>query len=34
MRCGCNSGFRLRLRMVEAMLASRGIAVSHETMRQ
>ena len=34
MSCGCTSGFRLSLRMVEEMLAARGILVSHETVRQ
>ena len=34
MPCGCTSGFRLSLRMVEEMLAARGILVSHETVRQ
>ena len=33
MRSGCISAFRLSLRMVEEMLAARGIMVSHETVR-
>ena len=34
MPSGCTSGFPLSLRMVEEMLAARGIEVSHETVRQ
>lgn len=33
MRCGCTSAFRLSLRMVEDMLAARGIIVTHQTIR-
>jgi putative transposase len=34
MPSGCTSAFPLSLRMVEEMLAARGIEVSHETVRQ